>query len=100
MPQSYKLFQNYPNPFNPATKISFEIPREGNVSLKIYDTLGTEVTTLVDEHRPAGNYNVEFNAGITDKRSLSSGIYFYSLIVNNSSGLNDFVEAKKFVLLK
>ncbi|MDQ7818137.1 MAG: PQQ-dependent sugar dehydrogenase [Melioribacteraceae bacterium] len=101
MPQSYKLFQNYPNPFNPATKISFEIPREGNVSLKIYDTLGTEVTTLVDEHRPAGNYNVEFNAGITEKRPLSSGIYFYSLIVNNSSGLiNDFVDTKKFVLLK
>ena len=101
IPDSYKLFQNYPNPFNPSTNFSFEIPREGNVSLKIYDTLGTEIATLLNEHKQAGYYNLEFNAFTSSEKSLPSGIYFYSLIVNNSSGLkNDFVETKKFVLLK
>jgi len=96
----FKLMQNYPNPFNPATKIKFSIPfveRRDRVSvqLKVYDVLGNEIATLVDEEKPAGEYEVEFNAiGTSRDLSLPSGIYFYQL----KSG--DFVEIKKMVLLK
>lgn len=101
LPHLYKLYQNYPNPFNPTTNISFEIPREGYTSLKVYDTLGTEVITLLDEYKSAGYYNVPFNARATEKSPLPSGIYFYSLNVRSSQGLkNEFVETKKFLLLK
>ncbi|GBD86590.1 hypothetical protein BMS3Abin03_00511 [bacterium BMS3Abin03] len=94
----FQLFQNYPNPFNPSTKIKFTIPqfpllggdgRGGLISLKVYDVLGNEVATLIDEQKPAGTYEVVFNAG-----SLSSGIYFYTLQYNNS------ILSKKMILLK
>ena len=65
---------NYPNPFNPSTIITFQIPEAGLVSLKVYDLLGREVATLVDEHKTAGSYDVEFNAS-----ELSSGVYFYKI---------------------
>jgi hypothetical protein len=86
---NYILFQNYPNPFNPSTKIEFHIADFGFVSLKVYDLLGSEVATLVNEEKPAGEYEVEF-----DGNKLPSGIYFYQLIAG------DFVEAKKMILLK
>jgi len=100
---SYKLMQNYPNPFNPTTKIKFTIPtstlnpspyqREGNrerlITLKVYDVLGNEVATLVNEEKPAGNYEVEF-----DGSKLTSGIYFYRLQAI------DFNQTKKMVLIK
>ncbi len=86
---AYKLEQNYPNPFNPTTSISFSIKEAGFVSLKVYDLLGREVTTLVSENRPAGNYTVAFNAS-----SLGSGVYFYTL----SSG--GFSQTKKMMLVK
>lgn len=90
----FYLYQNYPNPFNPATKIKYEIPgqtRNDNafVTLKIYDILGKEIKTLVNEEKPAGNYEVEFDAS-----NFSSGIYFYKLQAGN------FVETKKMVLLR
>lgn len=69
-----KLYNNYPNPFNPSTIISYTIKTEGRVSIKIYDTLGKEVATLVDEIKPAGNYEVEFNG-----RELPSGVYIYKM---------------------
>ena len=91
---NYSLSNNYPNPFNPNTKIKYSIPQNvrretGNVSLKIYDVLGREVATLVNEEKPAGEYEVEFNAA-----NLPSGIYFYQLKAGQ------FSETKKMVLLK
>ena len=85
----FALNQNYPNPFNPSTKIRFTVPAKSYTSLKIYDVLGNEVGTLVDEYKPAGNYNVDFDAS-----NLSSGVYFYTLRVGN------FIESKKMLLLK
>jgi hypothetical protein len=73
-PNVFELHQNYPNPFNPSTIISFSLPKAGITTLKIYDVLGREITTLVNEFKNAGVYTYEFNAG-----NLSSGIYIYSL---------------------
>jgi hypothetical protein len=89
VPFEFALAQNYPNPFNPSTKIKFQIADVGLVSLKVYDILGTEVMTLVNEQKPAGYYEVEFNAS-----SLTSGVYFYQLKSGN------LVQTKKMVLLK
>ena len=91
----YKLNQNFPNPFNPTTTIKYSIPNgvgskhAFTVQLKVYDILGNEVATLVNEQKAAGNYTVNFDAS-----ELSSGIYFYKLIANN------FIETKKMILLK
>jgi len=88
-PDSYSLTQNYPNPFNPTTNINFSIPKDQDVSLKFYNSMGQEVATYVDGFLKAGVYNVDF-----DGSSLSSGIYFYTLKTNN------FVETKKMMLVK
>jgi len=80
MPGDLTLNQNYPNPFNPATKISFDIPKDGMVTLKVYDYIGREVATLVNEHRSAGYYSIEFNGS-----NLTSGIYFYKLVSNGKT---------------
>ncbi len=71
---SYYLGQNFPNPFNPGTRISWRVPVGSHQTLKIYDVLGNEVATLVDEYKPAGSYEVEWNA-----TGLPSGVYFYQL---------------------
>ena len=89
VPASYLLEQNYPNPFNPTTKINFSIPKQGLVTLKIFDILGKEVMTLMNEQKPAGNYEVNFNAA-----NFASGVYFYKL----ESG--DFNNIKRMILLK
>ncbi len=89
IPTDFTLHQNYPNPFNPSTKIKFVIPKSSFVNLKVYNVLGKEAATLVNEERPAGNYEVDFNA--TD---LPSGVYFYRLQAG------DFIETKKMVLLR
>ncbi len=88
-PVKFELSQNYPNPFNPVTKINFSIPKSGNVTLRVYDILGKEVATLVNEYRNAGNYSVDFNG-----TQLSSGIYTYRL----ESGLR--TETKMMTLVK
>ena len=88
-PTTFKLQQNYPNPFNPETKISYTIPFNGLVTLKIFDIAGKEIMTLVNEQKTAGYYTVNFNAAI-----LPSGIYFYRI----QSG--DFMETKKMALTK
>ena len=89
IPTSYALNQNFPNPFNPTTTISYQIPKDGPVTIKIFDALGREVTTLVDEFKSAGQYSVKFDAS-----HLSTGIYFYSI----KSG--DFNAVKKMALIK
>ncbi|MEN8192115.1 MAG: T9SS type A sorting domain-containing protein [Bacteroidota bacterium] len=90
LPKVFALEQNYPNPFNPSTTIQYTISKQSYVSLKVFDMLGREVTTLINEKQPKGNYQVAFNAS-----NLTSGVYFYRL--ETSSG---FAETKKLVLLK
>jgi len=89
LPATYKLDQNYPNPFNPATVINFTIPKAGNVTLKVYNTLGQEVATLVNEYKNASNYQVDFNAS-----NLASGVYIYTIKAG------DFAQSKKMILIK
>ena len=89
IPDKYALSQNYPNPFNPVTVINYSIRNQGLVTIKIYDITGNEVTTLVNEYKQAGYYNVNF-----DGKNLSSGTYFYKITSN------EFTATKKMVLLK
>jgi len=89
IPNDITLYSNYPNPFNPATTIRFSIPEETFVTLKVFNTLGEEITTLINVNTIAGNYEVEFDA-----TGLPSGIYFYRLQVGG------FIDTKKMMLLK
>jgi hypothetical protein len=89
IPGNYALSQNYPNPFNPITKISYDIPKSGLVTIKIYDILGKEIATLVNENKNPGKYIVDF-----DGSAISSGVYFYRLESNG------FVATKKMMLIK
>ncbi|MBA4312736.1 MAG: hypothetical protein C0417_08910 [Chlorobiaceae bacterium] len=89
LPKTFSLDQNYPNPFNPSTKIKFAIPRESHVTLKVYDILGQEVTTLVNEVVQPGYHEISYVGS-----RLTSGVYFYRLVSN------DYVSMKKFILLK
>jgi hypothetical protein len=89
IPGEFKLYQNYPNPFNPSTNIQFVLPSNDFVTLKVFDLMGREVSTLLSDHLNAGTYAIEFNAS-----SLSSGIYFYRL---SSSGFN---QSKQMLLIK
>ena len=89
IPTVYSLQQNYPNPFNPMTIINYSIPELSIVTIKVYGVLGSEIATLVNEEKPVGTYEVEFDAA-----TLSSGIYYYKIQANN------FIETKKMILLK
>ncbi len=91
IPASFELKQNYPNPFNPETVISYKLSASSNVQLKVYDLLGKEIATLVNEFKPAGTYNSQFSI---IKYQLPSGVYFYQLKADN------FIQTKKMVLLK
>jgi len=101
-PKDFTLAQNYPNPFNPSTVISYQLPVSGKVSLKVYDILGSEVVTLVNEEQQPGYYEVKFNASghsgsdqsLRLVRSLPSGVYVYRL------NAGDFVSVKKMMLIK
>ena len=86
---SFYLHNNYPNPFNPYTKIKYFIPALSFVTIKVFDLLGKEVATLVNEEKAAGEYEIEF-----DGKGLSSGMYYYKLTVN------DFSQTKKMILLR
>ncbi len=86
----YKLYQNYPNPFNPKTTIRFEIPRDGLVTIKVYDILGQQVAVLLNEFKTEGRYEVEFDTG----GNIASGVYIYRMDVN------EFSESKKMIVLK
>ena len=89
LPLSYSLSQNYPNPFNPVTKINYELPGDGKVKLMIYDILGREIRTLVNEVKQAGKYTVEFNGS-----NFASGVYFYRIEAGK------FTDVKRMVLVK
>ncbi|NMB82039.1 MAG: T9SS type A sorting domain-containing protein [Ignavibacteria bacterium] len=89
LPQNYDLFQNYPNPFNPVTTISYQIPENNHVTLKVFDMIGNEVETLINEEKPAGYHTITFDA-----ENISTGVYFYQLKVG------DFVSTKKLILMK
>jgi hypothetical protein len=106
-PEEFYLSQNYPNPFNPTTKMKFTIPTPpsssplakgrnevGFVSLKVYDILGNEVASLVNEELPAGVYEVEFDSHSGSVQNLPSGVYFYTLRAGS------FIDSKKMILLK
>lgn len=94
-PESFILLQNYPNPFNPVTNLEFEIENRGLVTLKIYDLLGNEVSTLVNENLNPGSYRYKFDSRINDQGlDLPSGVYFYTLKAGNLSS------TKKMLLLK
>jgi hypothetical protein len=88
-PLVFSLSQNYPNPFNPSTMINYQIPMNSEVSLKIYDILGKEVSTLVNEKKDAGFYEIKF-----DGSQFASGVYIYRMIAG------DFIQTKKLMLLK
>jgi len=89
LPKVFSLAQNYPNPFNPVTSIKYSVPKQSLVKLVIYDIIGREVATLVNEVKNPGNYAVNFDASM-----YASGVYFYRM----ESG--DFTDVKKMVLIK
>jgi hypothetical protein len=91
LPTKFSLMQNYPNPFNPSTVISYQLPKSSYVSLKIFDVLGREIATLVNQFQQAGNYNSHFSLL---NSQLSSGVYFYALSAGN------FIQTKKMILAK
>jgi len=88
-PNGFVLEQNYPNPFNPSTNIRYAVANKQFVSIKVYDVIGNEIATLVNEEKPAGSYEVEFNAG-----NISAGVYYYTIVTES------FVQTKKMILLK
>jgi hypothetical protein len=88
-PKEFKLYQNYPNPFNPSTIISWQLPSDSHVLIKVYDILGNEIATLINEEKPAGTYRIKFDAS-----SLSSGVYIYRIQTDS------FKEVKKMILLR
>ncbi len=94
VPDAYKLSQNYPNPFNPSTKIDYDLPYDGKVSILLYDISGREVASLVNEVKTAGYYTATFNGA-----NLASGMYFYRINATGT-GNNNFVSTKKMVLIK
>jgi hypothetical protein len=91
---NFKLYQNHPNPFNPLTIISYQLPVSGDVTLKVFDIIGNEIATLIDEYKPAGTYEVEFSINSGESRNLSSGVYFYQLQAG------DYSVVKKMLLIK
>jgi hypothetical protein len=90
IPNSFKLEQNYPNPFNPSTEIQFQISRASHVALVVFNVLGQEVATLVNDVKQAGVYRVTFDAS-----RLSSGVYFYRLVADN-----ELVASMKMLMIK
>jgi hypothetical protein len=100
VPQAFILLQNYPNPFNPSTKITYAVPSVGislmkSLQLKIFDILGREIITLVNERKPAGEYTVEWDGKNSVGQQVGSGVYFYHL-----KSENGFVKTRKMILLK
>jgi flagellar hook assembly protein FlgD len=89
IPLNYTLFQNYPNPFNPITKIRFGITKRGKVTLTVSNILGQCVSTLLDQEKEQGQYEISFNGA-----NLPSGVYYYKIITH------DFIDSKKMLLLK
>ncbi|MBN1397189.1 MAG: T9SS type A sorting domain-containing protein [Bacteroidetes bacterium] len=89
LPDQFYIEQNYPNPFNPTTIINYSIPKQSYVTIKIIDALGREISTLVNEEKPAGNHKIIFNAV-----DLTSGVYFYQIKADK------FMQTNKMILLR
>lgn len=94
LPQAFNLNQNYPNPFNPTTNITYSIPEHSNVKLNVYDALGRQITTLVNEEMSAGTYKTTWNGKDMAGSKVASGIYFYTIEIQ------DFVQTRKMIMLK
>jgi hypothetical protein len=94
LPEHFALHQNYPNPFNPATTIPFDLPQSGTVSIQVFNVLGQQVATVVNQVLPAGFHRVTWNGS-----NLSSGLYFYRIIVHNN-GVLVFKEYHKAVMIR
>ena len=94
IPNSFSLSQNYPNPFNPVTSIKYSVSSIGNVTLKVYDVLGNEIATLVNEEKSSGSYEIKFTVGRDSSPDIASGVYFYRLKAGS------FVGIKKMILIK
>lgn len=94
LPSKFSLSQNYPNPFNPTTEISFDVPTKSHVTLKVYNLLGHEVTTLVDEDVVVGSHKTSWDGRDRSGSEVATGIYFYKMVAG------DFVETRKMMLLR
>ena len=94
IPDDFNLAQNYPNPFNPSTKIDFSIPVTAHVTISIFNILGQETATIIDEIKPAGNYSIIWNGIDSYGQSVSSGIYFYRI------NADDYTESRKMALVQ
>jgi len=97
IPTKYSLYQNFPNPFNPSTNIRYSIPNQSKVIIRVYDILGNEIETLINEEKPAGTYELKWNGA-----NLPSGVYFYQLkaVDPSVSSRQNSIETKKMILLK
>jgi hypothetical protein len=100
IPKKYALYQNYPNPFNAETIITYDIVYYCKVKLKLYDVTGKEIMTLVDEDKTTGSYTISWDGTNKHNKTVSSGLYFYSLDVLNENGLHDYRQSKKMLLLR
>jgi hypothetical protein len=98
LPEEFKIYQNYPNPFNPATKVKFEISQLSNISIKVYNILGKEITTLLEEQLSPGSYSIDWEAKDSNGQLLPSGVYLIRLFANNQSG--NYTQSIKAMLLK
>jgi hypothetical protein len=94
LPQKYTLYQNYPNPFNPVTNISFDLPRQGYVSLVVYDIMGREIVRIIDDQLMGGHHKFRWSGKHNSGRVASSGIYFYQLTAE------DFQQTRKMLIIK
>jgi hypothetical protein len=94
LPSTFSLEQNYPNPFNPSTIISYQIPAQSKVQIKIFDALGREIRSLIDEEKSAGKYSIAWDGADNYGKQVASGVYFYSIISK------EFVQTKKMVLMR
>lgn len=94
LPSAYSLEQNYPNPFNPETIISYSLPKQSRVQIKIYDITGNEIRSLIDEEKSAGRHNILWDSRNNFGQRVASGIYFYKIVADN------FVQTKKMILMK
>ena len=99
MPLKINLEQNYPNPFNPSTTISYNISKSGYVKLKIYDSLGQEIKTLVNAFQNAGEYSIVWNGENSLNNPVGSGVYFYSLVLNGNTTQKKMVLARLIKML-
>ena len=99
LPEEFVLEQNYPNPFNPSTTIRYQLPEGGHVSIKIYDILGRDLSTLIDEYQPAQMYSITWNGTNRSGKSVAGGTYIYRMIVETSSG-KVLSDSKVMTLLK